>query len=167
MLFRSRDLYGSTDMQSNPALSRDGYGIGRLDSLAREQSLNQAQTYGYAMGGPVSFADGGDTESETLGLPSLAPAENIDTGSSNKVLMQNIVNTMKPIKDMSGITSITPETDNQSVVSKVITNLKADPEYQPKNPIEEAIVKQFKGTDTTQQGLASLSAVPSRPMAPT
>ena len=59
-----RDLYSSTDLQTNPALSRDGYGIGRLDSLAREQSLNQAQTMGYKMGG---YLDGqGDGMSDSI-----------------------------------------------------------------------------------------------------
>ena len=59
-----RDLYSATDMQANPALSRDGYGIGRLDSLAREQSLNQAQTMGYKVGG---YLDGqGDGMSDSI-----------------------------------------------------------------------------------------------------
>jgi hypothetical protein len=54
-----RDLYSATDTQSNPQLSRDGYGVGRLDSLARAQSMEQAQSTGYAMGGLTAFKHGG------------------------------------------------------------------------------------------------------------
>ena len=49
-----RDLYGTTDAPSNTQLSRDGFGIGRLNNLAGEQSMYQAQTLGYAEGGDVS-----------------------------------------------------------------------------------------------------------------
>jgi hypothetical protein len=59
-----RDLYGTTDLSSNPQLSRDGYGVGRLDSLAREQAMTQAQTTGYAKGG---YLDGqGDGMSDSI-----------------------------------------------------------------------------------------------------
>ena len=54
-----RDLYSATDNLTNPALSRDGYGVGRLDSLARAQSMDQAQTTGYATGGLTAFKHGG------------------------------------------------------------------------------------------------------------
>ena len=69
-----RDLYSATDNLTNPALSRDGYGVGRLDSLARAQSMDQAQTTGYADGGAVGYADGGSLNLD--GLPSL----NLNTG---------------------------------------------------------------------------------------
>jgi hypothetical protein len=45
-----RDLYGSSDNQNQAPLSRDGYGLGRLNQLGNQQSLSQAQTLGYAMG---------------------------------------------------------------------------------------------------------------------
>jgi hypothetical protein len=52
----------------------------------------------------------------------------------------------------------------------VANNLKADPNYQPKNPIEASIVNQLKGTDPMQQGQPSLQGLgslgPSQPMAP-
>lgn len=57
-----QDLYGANDnanSATNVQLSQDGYGIGRLDNLAKQQSMNQAQHMGYAAGGPVSFASGG------------------------------------------------------------------------------------------------------------
>jgi len=46
-----KDLYATTDSSANPQLSRDGYGVGRLDNLARQQAMTQAQTTGYAEGG--------------------------------------------------------------------------------------------------------------------
>jgi len=76
-----RDLYGSSDNQTQAPLSSDGYGLGRLNNLARAQEMQQAKTLGYAMGGPVSFADGGDTNlnvdsQPTLNLDSMQPDYN-------------------------------------------------------------------------------------------
>jgi hypothetical protein len=48
-----QDLYGSRDdSMTGPALSRDGYGLGRLNSMSEGGMA-------YAAGGPVSFDDGG------------------------------------------------------------------------------------------------------------
>ena len=164
-----RDLYSATDTQTNPALSRDGYGVGRLDSLAREQSLNQAQTMGYAMGGPVSFADGGDANKEdmmlapidqSMGISSLMPATTPTTPGQSMSPGQ-VQNTATALSDTSS--------SDSSIIAQVANNLRNDPNYQPKNPIEAAIAKQIKGTDQTQQGqqgLGSLGAQPSQPMAP-
>jgi hypothetical protein len=63
-----KDLYATTDSPANPQLSRDGYGVGRLDSLARAQSMDQAQITGYA--------EGGETSLNLDKLPSL----NVNTG---------------------------------------------------------------------------------------
>ena len=54
-----RDLYGSSDNQVQAPLSRDGYGLGRLNQLGNEQSLTQAQTLGYADGGLTALKSGG------------------------------------------------------------------------------------------------------------
>jgi hypothetical protein len=55
-----QDLYGTNDQTTGTQnLSRDGYGIGRLDSLASEGSRAKAADTFYAMGGPVAFAKGG------------------------------------------------------------------------------------------------------------
>ena len=48
-----RDLYGTSDNQTQ-ALSTDGYGLGRLSSLANEQAMTTAKTLGYAEGGDIS-----------------------------------------------------------------------------------------------------------------
>jgi hypothetical protein len=171
-----RDLYGSSDNQNQAPLSRDGYGLGRLNQLGNQQSLSQAQTLGYAMGGPVSFADGGDSNKEdALGLPSLSPDMSMDpnAGANNSAMLQSVMGAMQPMQGMQGSTTAQgqmPDQSNDSLIAKVTANLKADPNYQPTNPIEASIVKQIKGTDPMQQGQPSLqglgSIAPSQPMAP-
>jgi hypothetical protein len=55
-----QDLYGTNDQTTGSQnLSKDGYGIGRLDNLAAQGSYAKAADTFYAMGGPVSFAQGG------------------------------------------------------------------------------------------------------------
>jgi hypothetical protein len=171
-----RDLYGSSDNQTQ-SLSTDGYGLGRLNQLGNEQSLTQAKTYGYAMGGPVSFADGGDSNKEdALGLPSLSPDTSMDpnAGANNSAMLQSIMGAMQPMQGMQGSSPAAqgqmPDQTNDSLIAKVTANLRTNPNYQPTNPIEASIVKQLKGSDPmqqgqpTQQGLGSIA--PSQPMAP-
>ena len=159
------DLYNRPEGQALENISNDGYGIGRLDRLASQESLNNAKVLGYAMGGPISFADGGDTNplaqeiqpiDQSMGLGSIAPASNPMASTQT---MPN-----QPAQTAATLASA-PSSDG-SIVTQVVNNLKADPNYQPKNPIEAAIVKQIKGTDQNQpqQGLGSLT--PSQPMAP-
>lgn len=55
-----QDLYGTNDQTTGTQnLSKDGYGIGRLNSLAAEGSRAKAADTFYAMGGPIAFAKGG------------------------------------------------------------------------------------------------------------
>jgi hypothetical protein len=55
-----QDLYGTNDQTTGTQnLSRDGYGIGRLNTLASEGSRANAADSFYAMGGPIAFAKGG------------------------------------------------------------------------------------------------------------
>jgi hypothetical protein len=49
------DLYNRPEGQRSMPLSSNGYGIGRLNNLAGEQSMTQAQTLGYAEGGDVGM----------------------------------------------------------------------------------------------------------------
>jgi hypothetical protein len=172
-----RDLYGTPDNQPTISPGLSGFGLGRLNNLAGEQALNQAQTLGYAMGGPVSFADGGDSNKEdALGLPSLSPDMSMDpnAGAGNLAMIQSA---MKPTQGMQGNAPMSqgqmPDQSNDSLIAKVTANLRADPNYQPTNPIEASIVKQIRGTDPMQQGQPSLQglgslgpAQPSQPMAP-
>jgi hypothetical protein len=55
-----QDLYGTSDQTTgSPVLSKDGYGIGRLENLASQGSNAKAADTFYAMGGPIAFAKGG------------------------------------------------------------------------------------------------------------
>lgn len=165
-----RDLYGTPDSQPTISPGLAGFGLGRLNNLAGEQSMTQAQTLGYAMGGPISFADGGDTDMETLGLPSLTSNVSDIKGDIN-ALLPSIIKASLPFKNSQENISIAQDElsngSTDSLITKVAANLKNDPNYQPANALEEAIVKQMRGSDTVQstsaQGLGSL--VPNTPVA--
>jgi hypothetical protein len=53
------DLYNRPEGQALENISGDGYGIGRLNNLAAQQSNEQAKTLGYAMGGLTALKSGG------------------------------------------------------------------------------------------------------------
>ena len=57
-----QDLYGANDNTTSPKLSQDGYGIGRLNTLASEGSRAKAADTFYAEGGPIAFAEGGSSD---------------------------------------------------------------------------------------------------------
>jgi hypothetical protein len=65
------DLYNASDNVGGPNISQDGYGIGRLSSLANAEAMNTAKTLGYA--------EGGETHLNLDQLPSL----NINSNNSN------------------------------------------------------------------------------------
>jgi hypothetical protein len=81
---------------------------------------------------------------------------------------------MQPTQGMQGNAPMAqgqmPDQSNDSLIAKVTANLRADPNYQPTNPIEASIVKQIRGTDPMQQGQPSLqglgSLAPSQPITP-
>lgn len=73
------DLYNRPEGQRSMPLSSNGYGIGRLNSLAGEQSMTQAQTLGYADGGDVGMNIEKQQALNLNGLPSL----NVETGAAN------------------------------------------------------------------------------------
>ena len=50
-----RDLYGTPDNQPTISPGLSGFGLGRLNNLAGEQAMTQAQTLGYADGGDVGM----------------------------------------------------------------------------------------------------------------
>jgi hypothetical protein len=49
------DLYNRPEGQSSENISQDGYGIGRLNTLAAQESLQNAKTLGYAEGGSLNL----------------------------------------------------------------------------------------------------------------
>jgi hypothetical protein len=73
-----RDLYGTADNNTNPQLSRDGYGVGRLENLARQQAMTQAQTTGYARGGYLDGAGDGMSDSIPATIEGKQPARLAD-----------------------------------------------------------------------------------------
>jgi hypothetical protein len=167
---------------------RQGYmGLGGLGGLGRNAptpppipksyalNLNSGkQEAQYAMGGPVSFADGGDSNKEdALGLPSLSPDMSMDpnAGNDNSAMIQSVMGAMQPTQGNAPMTQgQMPDQTNDSIIAKVTANLRTDPNYQPTNPIEAAIVKQIKGNDPMQQGEPSQqglgSLTPNQPMVP-
>ena len=168
-----RDLYGTPDNQPTISQGLGGFGLGRLNNLAGEQAMTQAQTLGYAMGGPVSFADGGNSNKEdALGLPSLSSDMSMDpnAGVDNPAMVQSAMGAMQPMQGNTTAQGQMPDQSNDSLIAKVTANLRTDPNYQPTNPIEASIVKQIKGADPMQQNQSSLqglgSLAPSQPMAP-
>jgi hypothetical protein len=72
-----RDLYGSSDNQTQAPMSVDGYGLGRLSNLANEQAMTTAQTLGYAEGGDISNYR---QDQAALNLNEL-PTLNVNTGT--------------------------------------------------------------------------------------
>jgi hypothetical protein len=59
-----RDLYGTPDNQPTISPGLSGFGLGRLNNLAGEQAITQAQILGYARGG---YLDGqGDGMSDSI-----------------------------------------------------------------------------------------------------
>jgi len=59
-----RDLYGTPDNQPTISPGLSGFGLGRLNNLAGEQAMTQAQTRGYKIGG---YLDGqGDGMSDSI-----------------------------------------------------------------------------------------------------
>jgi len=162
------DLYNRPEGQATETISEDGYGIGRLNTLAGQEALNNAKTLGYAMGGPVSFADGGDAMKlqdeitpidQSMGLGNLSATMPPPAGQAMQA--NQVQNTASALSDTAS--------SEGSIVAQVANNLRNDPNYQPKNPIEAAIVKQMKGTEPTDQGKQAQglgSIAPSQPMAP-
>ncbi len=73
-----RDLYGTPDNQPTISPGLSGFGLGRLNNLAGEQAMTQAQTLGYADGGGVVAGEKG------MNLDAL-PTLNVNTGTSSVI----------------------------------------------------------------------------------
>ena len=118
--------------------------------------------------GPTGVvADGGDTEGVALEQLS-APT---DAAAPSQLGIAALANSAQMDQQGQSPTDVNlnapPIATDGSLITQVANNLKVDPNYQPKNPIEAAIVKQLKGTDPMQQeqGLGSLA--PAQPSFPT
>jgi hypothetical protein len=71
-------LYSQPDGNLNNNISQDGYGIGRLANLAKEQSLDQAKIYGYKVGGYLDGAGDGMSDSIPATIEDRQPARLAD-----------------------------------------------------------------------------------------
>jgi hypothetical protein len=79
-----RDLYGTPDNQPTISPGLSGFGLGRLNSLAGEQAMTQAQTLGYADGGDVVAGERGMNLDKQRALNlDLVPSLNVETGKQN------------------------------------------------------------------------------------
>jgi len=67
-----RDLYGTPDNPPTMSSGLGGFGLGRLNNLANEQAMSQAQTLGYDEGGSVEGSTKGITTAE--GIASIEPS---------------------------------------------------------------------------------------------
>jgi len=73
-----RDLYGTPDNQPTMSPGLGGFGLGRLNSLAGEQAMTQAQTLGYADGGYLNGAGDGMSDSIPATIEGKQPARLAD-----------------------------------------------------------------------------------------
>lgn len=105
-----RDLYGTPD--NPPAMSSGlgGFGLGRLNNLAGEQAMTQAQTLGYADGGSVSnymtpntpLLNQRNVFLETMTKDNPTPVNfdsyrgNITPNTQNELLLFNTIGNLKP-----------------------------------------------------------------------
>jgi hypothetical protein len=79
-----RDLYGTPDNQPTISPGLSGFGLGRLNNLAGEQAMTQAQTLGYADGGDVVAGERGMNLDKQRALNlDLVPSLNVETGKQN------------------------------------------------------------------------------------
>jgi len=120
-----RDLYGSSDNQNQAPLSRDGYGLGRLNQLGNQQSLSQAQTLGYAEGGVAS-----------LELPDPSKTSPAPENIENMILNETAKTEMLE-KQLNNLTSNTLNTGNiptQSYAPGALSNVAAAMQNQPVPP---------------------------------
>ena len=97
------DLYNRPEGATAQTISNDGYGMGRLDTLASQQSKEQAKTLGYD--------EGGDVEMNVNKLPTL----NLNTGQQAKMDLMGPTSSMMFngfLRDRSGTkygSQFTPE----------------------------------------------------------
>jgi hypothetical protein len=73
-----RDLYGTPDNQPTMSPGLGGFGLGRLNNLAGEQAMTQAQTLGYADGGYLDGAGDGMSDSIPATIGGKQPARLAD-----------------------------------------------------------------------------------------
>jgi hypothetical protein len=100
------DLYNRPEGQALENISQDGYGIGRLNTLAQQESLQNAKTLGYADGGDISNYRQDQTSLNLNNLPSLnlmLAGKPTDSASTNQ--LNNPDGSLSPMGRMALLSS--------------------------------------------------------------
>ena len=116
-----QDLYGTNDQTTGTQqLSKDGYGIGRLENLASQGSNAKAADTFYAAGGPVSFAEGGIAQGSAFYkllekiMPELFTKMRLNTAMANQTsLAPSEASTISP----TNITGMYPQAKDNYMAS--------------------------------------------------
>jgi hypothetical protein len=120
-----RDLYGTPDNPPSMSSGLGGFGLGRLNNLANEQAMSQAQTLGYAEGGVASL--------ELPDPSKTAPApENLES-----MIINETAKTEMLANQLNNLTSNALNTGNiptQNYAPGALSNIAAGMQNQPLPP---------------------------------
>ena len=120
-----RDLYGTPDNQPTMSPGLGGFGLGRLNSLAGEQAMTQAQTLGYAEGGVASL--------ELPDPSKTAPApENLENMIINETVKTNMLENQ--LNNMTSNALNTGNIPTQNYAPGALSNIAAGMQNQPLPP---------------------------------
>jgi hypothetical protein len=120
-----RDLYGTPDNQPTISPGLSGFGLGRLNNLAGEQAMSQAQTLGYAEGGVASL--------ELPDPSKTAPApENLESMIINETAKTNMLENQ--LNNMTSNALNTGNIPTQNYAPGVLSNVAASMQNQPVPP---------------------------------
>jgi hypothetical protein len=120
-----RDLYGTPDNQPTISPGLSGFGLGRLNNLAGEQAMTQAQTLGYAEGGVASLEL--PDPSKTVSAP-----ENLENMILNETAKTNMLENQ--LNNMTSNALNTGNIPNQIYAPGALANVAAGMQNQPVPP---------------------------------
>jgi hypothetical protein len=133
-----RDLYGTPDNQPTISPGLSGFGLGRLNNLAGEQAMTQAQTLGYAEGGVAS-----------LELPdpskTTPPPENLENMIINETAKTEMLE--KQLNNMASNALNTGNIPNQIYAPGALSTVTTGMQNQPVAP-ETAFVQNLTSART-------------------
>jgi hypothetical protein len=120
-----RDLYGTPDNQPTISPGLSGFGLGRLNNLAGEQAMTQAQTLGYAEGGVASL--------ELPDPSKTAPApENLESMIINETAKTEMLENQ--LNNMTSNALNTGNIPTQNYAPGALSNIAAGMQNQPLPP---------------------------------
>jgi hypothetical protein len=124
-----RDLYGTPDNQPTISPGLSGFGLGRLNNLAGEQAMTQAQTLGYAEGGVASLEL--PDPSKTAPAPAPAP-ENLENMIINETAKTNMLENQ--LNNMASNVSNTGNIPTEYYAPGALSNVAAAMQNKPVPP---------------------------------